>query len=87
MVGERPHGLQQQLRDGAQQAHRHPGRQVLFGEVEHTGARCQLHVQGGGVVLHPHNHQLGEDRRRRVALMLLTSFSSLSVDETLLSLK
>lgn len=60
MVGKRPHGLQQELRDGAQQPHRHSRSQVLLGEVEHAGARRQLHVQSSGVVLHAQHHQLEE---------------------------
>lgn len=63
VVGERPHGLQQKLSDGAQQSHWHPCSQVLLRQVEHTGTGCQLDVQSGRVVLHPQNHQLEENKR------------------------
>lgn len=60
MVGKRPHGLQQELSDGAQQSHWHPGRQVLLGQVEDAGAGCQLHVERSRVILHAQNYQLEE---------------------------
>ena len=62
VVGESPHGLQQQLGDGAQQADGHARRQVLLGQVEDAGAGRQLDMQRHRVVLHSHHHQLWSRR-------------------------
>lgn len=58
MVGKGPHGLQQELSDGAQQSHWHSSRQVLLGQVEHTGAGGKLHVQRSRMIFHAQNDQL-----------------------------
>lgn len=58
MVGERPHGLQQELSDGTERADRHPCRQVLLGQIEDAGAGRQLDVKRGLVVLHAEDYQL-----------------------------
>ena len=62
VVGEGLHAFQEKMRDSAKQTDRHAQSQVLLGQVKHTGTGCQLHVQGGGVVLHPQCYQLGQGR-------------------------
>lgn len=67
VVREGLHGLQEKLRDCAEQSDRHAQSKVLLGQVKHAGTGCQLHIEGGGVVLHAQCHQLGhrrEDRER-----------------------
>lgn len=62
VVGKRPHGLQEELSDGAQQSYWHSRCQVLLGHVEHAGAGCQLHVERSRMILHAQNHQLEEQK-------------------------
>lgn len=60
VVGEGLHGIQQLVDSGAEQADGHCLRQVPSGQVEHTRCGHQVDVQGGGVALHPAQHQLQE---------------------------
>ncbi len=62
VVGEGLHGVQQLGDSGAEQADGHGLCQVLSGQVEHTRCGHQVNVQGGGVALHPTQHQLQETR-------------------------
>lgn len=58
VVGEGLHGVQQLGDRGAEQADGHGLCQVLSCQVEHARCGHQVDVQGGGVVLHPTQHQL-----------------------------
>ncbi len=62
VVGEGLHGFEQQLCDVPQESYRDSKGQFLFGEVEHTGTGCQLHVQCGRMILHPRRYQLQMER-------------------------
>lgn len=60
VAGEGLHGVQQLGDSGGEQADRHGLCQVLRGQVEGTRGGHQVDVQGGGVALHPTQHQLQE---------------------------
>lgn len=62
VVGEGLNGVQQLGDSGAEQADGHGLGQVLSGQVEHARCGAQVDVQGGGVALHPTQHQLWETR-------------------------
>lgn len=75
MVGEGLHGVQQLGDSGAEQADGHGLCQVLSGQVEHTRCGHQVDVQGGGVALHPTQHQLQEKRNLRHNHLIITRAS------------